>query len=128
MVGATVNTRERYRGVVRRFITAYCGPNEPDWPGLTAQTLTEFVCQEAAIRQGYGRKVPSVAIRSFLRFLVFQGGIRSGLEAAAPTPPQWTHAALPVRLTPEEIERVVAVYQDRTASSLHLSQNNFSNL
>jgi site-specific recombinase XerD len=118
VVGAAVNTRERYQGIVRRFIRGYCGSDEPDWPGLTAQTITEFVRREAAIRQGHGRKVPSVAIRSFLRFLVFQGEIRSGLEAAAPTPPQWTHAALPARLTPEEVERVVAVYPDRTASSL----------
>jgi len=57
-------------------------------------------------------------MRSFLRFLVFQGEIRPGWEAAAPPPPQWTHAALPVRLTPEEVERVVAVYHDGTARSL----------
>jgi len=59
-----------------------------------------------------------VAVRSFLRFLVFRGEIRPGLEAAAPSPPQWRHASLPSRLTPEEVERVLAVYHDGTASSL----------
>ena len=70
------------------------------------------------MRHGTGRKQPAVAIRSFLRFLVFQGEIRSGLEAAAPSPPQWKYASLPSRLTPEEVERVLAVYQDRSAISL----------
>jgi integrase len=34
------------------------------------------------------------------------------LEAAAPMPPQWAQAALPVRLMLDEVERVVAVYRD----------------
>jgi site-specific recombinase XerD len=80
--------------------------------------ITAFVGQEAAMRQNSGRQLPAVAVRSFLRFLVFRGEIRPGFEAAAPSPPQWQHAALPSRLTPEEVERVLAVYQDGTASSL----------
>jgi site-specific recombinase XerD len=59
-----------------------------------------------------------VAVRSFLRFLVFRGELRPGVEAAAPSPPQWRHASLPSRLTSEEVERVLAVYHDGTASSL----------
>ncbi len=47
-----------------------------------------------------------------LRFLVFRGDIRPGLEAAAPSPPQWKYASLPARLTPEEVERALAAYQD----------------
>lgn len=112
VVGAAISTRERYRCIVRRFIFSYCGTHEPDWSSLSAQAISDFVRHEAACRHGYGRKAPSVAIRSFLRFLVFQGEIRAGLEAAAPAPPQWTHMALPVRLTPEEVERVVSVYRD----------------
>ncbi len=45
--------------------------------------ITTFVGQEATGRQGAGRKLPSVAVRSFLRFLVFRGAIRAGFEAAA---------------------------------------------
>jgi site-specific recombinase XerD len=79
--------------------------------------ITTFVTHEATGRQGAGRKLPSVAVRSFLRFLVFRGAIRAGFEAAAPAPPQWRHAALPPRVTPEDVERVLAVYHDGTASS-----------
>jgi hypothetical protein len=59
------------------------------------------------MRRNAGRKQPAVAVRSFLRFLVFRGDIRPGLEAAAPSPPQWKYAALPSRLTPEDIARVL---------------------
>ena len=64
---------------------------------------------------GRRRKLPAVAVRSFLRFLVFRGEIQPGLEAAAPLPPQWKQSALPPRLAPEEMERVLAVYQDGNA-------------
>jgi integrase/recombinase XerD len=70
------------------------------------------------MRRNAGRKQPAVAVRSFLRFLVFRGAIRPGLEAAAPSPPQWKYASLPSRLTPEDMERVLAVYHDGTA--IHL--------
>jgi site-specific recombinase XerD len=50
--------------------------------------------------------------------LVFRGEVHPGLEAAAPAPPQWRHASLPSRLTPEDVECVLAVYQDGPASSL----------
>jgi len=118
VAGLASNTRQSYRHLVRCFITGCFGTELPDWSSLTAATITTFVRQEASMRRGAGRKQPAVAIRSFLRFLVFQGEIRPGLEVAAPSPPQWKYAALPSRLTAEEVERVLAVYQDGSAISL----------
>ena len=80
--------------------------------------ITAFVDQEVAMRQRSRRKLPAVAVRSFLRLLVFRGDSRPGCEAAALAPPQWQHASLLSRLTPEDVERVLAVSQDSTASSL----------
>ena len=118
VVGLAIGTRQGARALARRFITSCFGLAAPDWPSLTAPMVTAFVCQEAAKRQGGGRKRPAVVVRSFLRFLVFRGEIRSGLEAAALTPPQWTHAALPARLTSQEVEQLLATYEDGTASNL----------
>jgi site-specific recombinase XerD len=118
VVGLALSTRQYYRRMVRRFVMTCFGAEAPNWQAVTATMIPAFVRQEATQCQGAGRKLPGVAVRSFLRFLVFRGELRPGLEAAAPSPPQWRHAALPSRLTPEEVERVLAVYHDGTASSL----------
>jgi site-specific recombinase XerD len=118
VAGLASNTRQSYRHIIRCFITDCFGTELPDWSSLTAATITTFVRQEASIRRGAGRKQPAVAIRSFLRFLVFRGEIQPGLEAAAPSPPQWKYASLPPHLTVEEVERVLDVYPDGSAISL----------
>jgi integrase/recombinase XerD len=118
VAGLALSTRQGYRRIVRRFITACFGSETPDWPSVTASMITAFVGEESAWRQRSSRQLPAVAVRSFLGFLVFRGELRPGLEAAALSPPQWQHAALPSRLTQAEVERVLAVYQDDTASSL----------
>jgi site-specific recombinase XerD len=117
VAGLALSTRQSYGRMAKRFLTSCFGAERPNWQALTAPLITAFVTQEAAKCQGYGRKTPSVGVPSFLRFLVFRGEIRPGLEAAAPTPPQWKHASLPPRLTSEEVERVLAVYPGDTATS-----------
>lgn len=112
VAGLALRTRQGYGHLVRRFLTAWCGTEPPDWSALTAAQITTFVSQEATLRRNAGRKQPAVAVRSFLRFLVFRGAIRPGLEAAAPSPPQWKHASLPSRLTPADMARVLTVYHD----------------
>lgn len=118
VIGLTLGTRHLYGRLVKRFLTDCFGTEPPDWPSLTAARITTFVGQEAARRHNTGRKLPAVAVRSFLKFLVFRGEIRPGLEAVAPLAPQWKDASLPSRLTPEEVERVLAVYQEGTAINL----------
>jgi site-specific recombinase XerD len=118
VVGVALSTRQYYRRIVQRFVITCFGAEPPDWQAVTATMISAFVRQEATRCQRAGRKLPWVAVRSFLRFLVFRGEIRPGLDAAAPSPPQWRHAALPSRLTPEEVECVLTVYHDGTASSL----------
>jgi site-specific recombinase XerD len=117
VTGVALRTRQTYGHLVRGFLTTCFGTEPPDWSALTAARITTFVSQEAAKRRNAGRKQPAVAVRSFLRFLVFRGAIRPGLEAAAPSPPQWKYASLPSRLTPEDIERVLAVSHEGSAIS-----------
>jgi site-specific recombinase XerD len=118
VAGLALRTRQGYGALVRRFLTAWCGTEPPDWSALTAADITTFVRQEAAPRRNAGRKQPAVAIRSFLRFLVFRGAIRPGLEAAAPSPPQWKYASLPACLTPTDVERLLTVSQAESAIGL----------
>src|SRR5712691_3835204 len=73
VAGLALRTRQGYGHLVRRFLTAWCGTEPPDWSALTAARITTFVREEAATRRNAGRKQPAVAVRSFLRFLVFRG-------------------------------------------------------
>src|SRR5215813_1225075 len=116
--GAAPGTRTAYLRIVTRFLTALFGAGRVRWRTVSAQALTDFVRQEVATKHGGGRKLPSSAIRSLLRFLVFSGEVAPGLEAAVPTSRQWTHATLPARLTVEEVERTLATCTGSSPTAL----------
>lgn len=106
--GTAPSTRTAYLRIATRLLAALFGAGRVQWHTVAAQALTDFVRHEAATKHGGGRQLPSVAVRSLLRFLVFSGELAPGLEAAVPIPRQWLHAPLPCRLTGEEVERVLA--------------------
>ena len=114
VLGAAAGTRKSYLLIARRFLQACFGSAPLHWEAIEAQAISAFVQQEASTRTGGGRKLVSAGVRAVLRFLVFCGDRPPGLEAAAPTPRQWTHAPLPNRLTMEDVERVLAAYDDPT--------------
>jgi site-specific recombinase XerD len=118
VVGSAPSTRQRYRPLLSRFLMNRFGHNEPDWSHLSADDLTRFVQTEAARAKGFGRKVPGVALRSFLRFLTAEGLVRDGLTGAIPSPRQYLHATLPARATSEQVAAVLACCQDGTAVGL----------
>ena len=118
VVGAQASTRQRYRPLLLRFLRRRFGSGEPDWSVLSADELTAFIQYEAAHAKGFGRKVPGVALRSFLRFLVSQGLVRDGLAAAIPSPRQHLHATLPTRATTQQVEDMLSCCQDGTAIGL----------
>lgn len=106
--GLAAGTRRNYCFFVTRFLARYCGTAAPDWSSLRGDDLAIFVQAEAARLKRHARRGPATAIRALLRFLVFVGAIRNGLEAAVPLLPQWKYAALPRYLSAAEVERVVA--------------------
>jgi site-specific recombinase XerD len=116
--GAAASTRRHYRRFARRFLTACFGTAPLDWSSLRAQQVADFVRQEAATKRGHGRKLPSTAVRSLLRFLVLNGELAPGLEGVALSPRQWTHDSIPQRLNPQEVERTLALYAGETPVEL----------
>jgi integrase/recombinase XerD len=106
--GAAISTRTAYLRIVTRCLAAIFGSGRVQWSTLPAQARTDFVRQEVATKHGGGQKLPSVASRSLRRFRVFSGEVAPGLEAAVPTPRQWTPATLPCRLTVAAVERALA--------------------
>jgi len=116
--GTAASTRHHYLRMARCFLAACFGTGPLAWPSLQARQISDFVQQEAANKRGGGRKLPSTAVRSLLRFLVFSGALSPGLEAVALTPRQWTHASLPKRLTAQEVERILALSAGETPVDL----------
>lgn len=117
-LGSAPATRQKQLYFAKRFLATLYGSGVPDWSLLRAEAVTEFVQQEAARRRGFGRKSPARAIRSLLRYLVTQGDIPAGLEAAVPTISSWKLASLPVHLSAEEVARVIQACADGTPMGL----------
>ena len=108
VVGAAPTTRDTYRRIVRRLVKECFGDGPLNWETINAENISQFVAKEAAQRRGFGRKVPAVAVRSALRFLVASGDLRDGLQAAAPSMRTWKHAALPRNITQDQVDQVLA--------------------
>src|ERR1043165_8751550 len=85
----------KYVSLAKRFVGQQFGDGPVDWGLLQADHVAAFVTREAETKRGFGCKAAPVAIRAVLRFLVYSGDIRAGLEAAVPTIRNWKHAALP---------------------------------
>ena len=107
VIGAAPTTRDIYRRIVRRFVEERFGNGPLNWTLIKAEQVSQFVTKEAATRKGFGRKVPAVAVRAALRFLVASGDLRDGLQAAVPTMRAWKHAALPRNITKDQVDRVL---------------------
>src|SRR6266851_5137751 len=116
--GTAASTRHHYLRMARCFLAACFGPGPLAWPSLQARQISDFVQHEAANKHGGGRKLPSTAVRSLLRFLVFSGELSPGLEAVALTPRQWTHDSIPPCLTAQEVEQVLALYSGDSPTDL----------
>ena len=117
VMGAALNTRKKYVSLAKRFIDQQFGNGPVDWRLLQADHVAAFVTREAETKRGFGRKAAPVAIRAVLRFLVYSGDIRAGLEAAVPTMRNWKHAALPRHITADDLDRVLDSFQDRSPKS-----------
>ena len=55
-------------------------------------------------------------MRIFLRYLVLCGILPSGMEAAVPGMRVWTYVSLPEHFSPQEVEQLLTLSADETAS------------
>lgn len=115
-VGAAWSTRRKCLHYVRRLM-AFCFPGaDPDWAALDASALVKFLAGQA--RHGNGAvKTAASAVRSLLRFLVLEGVVRPGLEAAVPPLPRWRLSGLPRYLTAGQVEQVLEVSRQSPKNS-----------
>jgi integrase/recombinase XerD len=101
--GIASSTELRYRRVLQPFLAAL----GEDPATYDVEGVRRFVVEHLGQR-GRGETQSAVtAIRAFLRFLVAEGHVPSGLEHSVPTVPQWRLSSLPRYLEAPDLERVV---------------------
>jgi integrase/recombinase XerD len=101
--GVTPHTISRYRRALEVFLAAL----GEDWAAYNATGIRAFVVEQLGHHSRGETREAVTAIRSFLRFLVAEGRIVSGLEHCVPTVPQWSLSSLPRYLEAPDIERVI---------------------
>jgi site-specific recombinase XerD len=75
---------------------------------LDAQCLRQFVLEQSRKCEWATAKNCTTALRMFLRFLIAEGKCSVGLDAAVPAVAHWRLSSLPRYLQAEEVERVIA--------------------
>jgi len=108
--GLAEATLLRRRNCVRTFLSSLFGDGPIDLQSITPEALAKFVTDKAA-----GLKSSSVgtllcALRSYLRFLQFNGESNITLIAAVPRPPNWSLASLPPSLSKTDMDRFWAAF------------------
>lgn len=78
-------------------------------------TLIRFVSERAKGYRPGSIGVLVYSLRSYLRFLAFQGKVSPSLVTKIPRPPNWSLASLPLTLGPAELERFWAVFDRASA-------------
>ncbi len=114
--GVSVLTRKQYLFFANRFLRFISQNDTIDWSELNADRIAEFVRGDVAKRQGQGPGATTAAVRSFLRFLEFQGIVSGGLVAAVPTMRCWSQSSLPQQLSEKEILQILSVCSHDTAA------------
>ena len=111
--GLCVRSIEVYSPFVHAFVVAQGLPERIAF--LDASAVRSYLLGRIRNRSASFARLLTAALRSFLRFLLLDGGITVDLSTAVPPVRRWRFAALPPSLTPDEVERVIAATNCATA-------------
>ena len=114
--GLSRSTVVSYLPIVRSFLDERFGRKALRLEQLRAQDLHGFILREVQrVSRSHGKGVVT-ALRSFLRFLLQRGAIRTDLARMLPGVASWRLSHLPKSLPPEQVERLLACCDRSTPS------------
>lgn len=113
--GLTQATVVNYVPFVDQFLSARFQRVPLNFSRLRAPDLTGFVRREAHKLSPGCAQLLVTALRSFLRFLRYQGKIKSDLAACVPTVARWSFASLPKFLPAGTVQKVLDRNDRRTS-------------
>ncbi|MGB9485733.1 MAG: site-specific integrase [Terriglobia bacterium] len=105
-----------YVPFVRRFLADRFGDRPVRLSRLCADDVVGFVQRQAPRLHLKRAKLLTTALRSFLRYARYRGGITCDLAAAVPTVANWSMASIPRAIPAEAVRRLLASISQRTAT------------
>jgi site-specific recombinase XerD len=105
-----------YVPFVRRFLADRFGDRPVRLSRLCADDVVRFVQRQAPRLHLKRAKLLTTALRSFLRYARYRGGITCDLAAAVPTVANWSMASIPRGIPAEAVHRLLASINRRTAT------------
>jgi integrase len=108
-------TRWYRRRYVRAFLAGQFGDGPVTVGRIAPDALIRFVTEQAHLQRPGSVGVLAYSLRSFLRFLQFEGELPADLTGAVPTPPHWSLAPLPPSLSAAELARLWGAFDRATA-------------
>jgi integrase/recombinase XerD len=107
MCGLAAGTRRCYVQLARLFIDSLPSERQCDLPALQFDDVVSFLRTQSANGKSKRLRLMAVAVRSFLRFAQFEGGLPHNLASGVPQVANWAQASLPKYLSGPDVERVL---------------------
>lgn len=112
--GLAEATRLYRRRYARDFVQFVFGPKPMDWRCLKIGHVRDFISQFGRTDRIAAAQVAAVSLRSFLRWLQFQGRVDACLVASVPHFRQWRWTTLPTVLSDDQLQLFLASF-DRSS-------------
>jgi len=109
-------TVRSYLSFVGEFLTERFGAGPVDLSTLCAAEVIGFVRRRVTSMKSKRVQLVTTALRSFLRFGRYRGDLCTDLAACVPAVANWSLSSVPRALPPEQIERVLAACNRKTAA------------
>jgi site-specific recombinase XerD len=113
--GISDSTRSKHIACAARFMGNLFENRAPDWSAVTADGLRQFVTTD--VRKHHPEETVW-ALRAALRFLIAEGSIPANLFEAVVSVRRFRPDGIPCHLTESDVQRVIAVCNDKTALGL----------
>ncbi|MGA8658601.1 MAG: site-specific integrase [Chthoniobacterales bacterium] len=105
--GLAESTVVNYAWHVQKFLGEQFGEGAVNLVGLQAQDAIRFIRQTAHHHSIRHAQLLVAALRSFFRFLHYQGKIETDLAPALPNVANWTLSSLPKYISADAVQRVL---------------------
>ncbi len=114
--GLVTTTISSYSSFIRKFLVEHFQQGDFLLTEAKASDISDFILRHAPGMSVAVARRTATAFRSFFRFLLQEGELRTDLAAAVPPVADWRGATLPKFLAPDKVKRVLEACDRRTAA------------